>query len=284
MRCALLGPTPGSCRARRSGPGPRLRTPGCQPLSRAGRRGRRRRAARRRGAGRGRRRGPGYRTGRAHRPHRRAPRCRTRAARSSPAASSPAARLASRTAARTRSAMVWAVSAASAASMAAGLIVRSTRSPCPLTLAFTSPPPALPSTTASASSCCAFMSWSCICCAAASSCCISIWPPGSTVPSLGTVSPHLRAATRTLAAPPGPGRPTALRFEPKACGVRQAHRLANGVARRDWGAQLCSGTVPVRSRFSPGSVPGSVPARSRVQSRLGPGSFPVLPQWPRWSR
>ena len=81
--------------------------------------------------------------------------------------------------------MDCAVSAGSAGSMASALMVRSSSSPWPLTVALTSPPPAVPSTSASASSCCAFMSWSCICCAAASSCCMSSWPPGSTMPPIG---------------------------------------------------------------------------------------------------
>src|SRR5215470_3115571 len=108
--------------------------------------------------------------------------------------SSPAARQASRTAASTRSATDWAVSAGSVTSIAAALIVRSTSSPWPLTVAVTSPPPAVPSTSVSASSCWALMSWCCICCAAASSCCMSIWPLWSNVGPLGWVS-HCRAGT-----------------------------------------------------------------------------------------
>src|SRR5262249_42537503 len=104
-----------------------------------------------------------------------------------PGWSSPGGRRASRTAASTRSATDWAVSAGSAGSIAAALIVRSTSSPWPLTVAVTSPPPAVPSTSVSASSCWALMSWCCICCAAASSCCMSIWPLWSNVgpPRLG---------------------------------------------------------------------------------------------------
>ncbi len=59
----------------------------------------------------------------------------------------------------------------SVGSTAAGLMVRSTNSPPPVTVAFTRPPPAVPSTLVSASSCWAVINSACIRWA-----CMRIWP------------------------------------------------------------------------------------------------------------
>src|SRR5579859_7242375 len=81
-------------------------------------------------------------------------------------------------------------------------MLRSSSSPWPLTVALTSPPPAVPVTSASASACWAFISCSCICCAAANSCCISIW--GSTSPSYAEPTTPLARFSRSAARGPCP--------------------------------------------------------------------------------
>src|SRR2546421_8312646 len=91
--------------------------------------------------------------------------------------------------------MVRAVSSGSSVPPAPAAMLRSISSPWPLTVALTSPPPAVPVTSASASACWAFISCSCICCAAANSCCISIW--GSTSASYAEPTTPLARISRS---------------------------------------------------------------------------------------